>query len=184
VDEPKQIVPGTQPGEGIEKYRELYNYSKEVLAEEQSRFARLDQKASTYLAALTLAFAIYGLIATQLLGVLAESRNAIDWVLLGLVVTIPVLFVVAWVEVFRVLKIQHVRRPPLGDKLLRFFDENRLIDIYYALARACSSALDENRAVADHKGTCLQRAYRWMRIAVVALVALLVLFGVRWVFVR
>jgi hypothetical protein len=167
-----------EPG-AIEKYRELYTLSKEVLAQETARFSRLDRKASTYLAALTLAFSIYGLMASSFLGGLPARRTLVEWSLLALVIAIPGFFLWAWLEVFAVLKVQGTRRPPLGDGMLRFFDEHRLIDIYYTLAKGNSAALDENQAVADHKSRRLQAAYQRIRLAVLALVVFLLLFGLQ-----
>ena len=179
-EQPTQsVVP--QTSEGLAKYHELYELAKELLAEERERYARLDQKAATYLSALTLAFSFYALVAASFLKDLQGHFVWYDWPLLALAAAVPCVFLVSWVKVFLVLRVQGMSHAPLD---VGFFDANRLIDIYYAMARGMSDALKFNRMTSESKSKHLKAAYNWIIWLMVMLVVFLLAYGVHRVCVH
>jgi hypothetical protein len=174
VDEQHGQAVEQQASEGLAKYRELYESAKELLADERDRYARLDQKAATYLSALTLAFSFYALVAASFLKDLPACLAWYDWPLLALATAVPCVFLVSWVKVFLVLRVQGMSHAPLD---VAFFDANRLIDIYYAMARGMSDALRANRKASNSKSEHLKSAYNWIICLMVMLVVFLLAYG-------
>ena len=168
------LVP--QAVDGLEKYRELYVSAKDLLAEERDRYARLDRKAAIYLSALTLAFSFYALVAASFLKDLQGCLAWFDWLLLALAAAVPCVFLVSRWKVFLVLRVQGMSHAPLD---VGFFDANRLIDIYYALARGMSEALLDDRKVSNSKSEHRKSAYGWITSLMVMLVVSLLAYGVR-----
>lgn len=82
----------------------------------------------------------------------------------------------AWFLIIGVLRTRELTKIPFNSEVITFFDNNRLIDIYYAAARSNKEALIENRKVSDHKMRLLKRGYSLMICAVVLLMVFLFIF--------
>jgi hypothetical protein len=102
-----------------------------------------------------------------------------------IVQSITVLFLaalIAWWLVFSCLRIHVLVKPPMDEATLKFFDDNSLIDIYYALAKGNMAAFKQNKAVGDRKSQALYRGYVAMNIAVGAMTILFALLMLQqWV---
>ena len=68
----------------LEKYRDLYVLSKEVLAEEQQRFHRIDEKASRYLSVLTFVVGADAFFGNWILENLVPPDSGWEWLLVVL----------------------------------------------------------------------------------------------------
>lgn len=160
--------------EAHEKYKELFELSKELLAEEQGRYSRLDQKAAMYLSAITIVASLYALVASSLWSSLAYPLGVFSIILLAYSLVLAVFMLVAWFEVFRAARVVGIMRMPLD---IQFFDDNRTLDIHYALARGNKRALKVNMKVNQLKSERLARGYRFIRLTVVGIAVFLLLFG-------
>lgn len=141
--------------EALEKYKELYQLSKEVFNQERNRFKDIDEKAARYLTVLTFVLGAAGYIGNWMVGNVLHPTTCKDCLLLLTGITLVVCTFVSWLVSFLVLRIQTTAEIPIA---VKFFDENRLVDIYHALARGMDDAFKKNKDVTDEKA-------RWLRMA-------------------
>ena len=166
------------PEEVIKKYGELYLLSKEVFSSEWDRFNRIDQKASWLLSALTIIIGLASLSGKMSLGRISRLDNLLEFSLALLGVSLLGCIAKAWYHLVQVLKLRPLQRPPLNEDLIKFFDENdRLIDIYFALSKRYTEFLPRNIASTDHKAAQLRKAYTLMECALVLLVLMALFYA-------
>jgi hypothetical protein len=123
----------------MDKYEELYNLSKYLLNHEIDRQKRLDEKASKYLAVITLLVGGYGFFANHLLNEIIPLKQwgFLEWALGVAVVLVLAALFITWVIIFKSLKIIELRHIPMNDEMITFFDTHRPVDICYALLQFC-----------------------------------------------
>jgi len=159
------------------KYQELYTLSKETLNEELDRFNRIDEKASKYLTVLTFLIGIYGFFCNWIIRDLLPPNSFLDWMLLVVGGVLFIAVSISWALVFWALRQRTVVKIPLSDEMLKFFHDNRLVDIYYTLAKRNKEALQENRCVTNRKAKILQYGYIAITITICLIFSLSFLFG-------
>jgi hypothetical protein len=163
--------------EALEKYKELYLYSTDVLLKEQERFNKADEKASKYA---TMFFFLIGAIAFFDKWIV----DKIKWPNfpfslppdLPLIVVGSITLIVCAVGLFLAqyaMKLYPLVSRPLNQDILDFFENKTQITIYYKLAEGNSSAYAENKKASDAKYTILKWSY-YIMILVFALLAVLV----------
>ena len=157
----------------MEKYQELYILSKDVLREEINRYRSLDEKASKYLAALTILLGIYGLFISMVLKFIFPPNHFFDWFFLVFIALVLSSIVISWFIILEVLRIAYLATTPLN---IDFFDNNKLIDIYYATAKTNHNALTENRKTNKRKSRFLYYGYNSMRLTMFFLVLFFAVF--------
>jgi hypothetical protein len=160
----------------VEKYKELYELSKEVLKEELSRFARIDDKAAKYLSVLTLVAGAAAYFGKWVIDNLIPPKTPLEWVLVIVATILCATIFVAWLLVFNALRLHNVTKPPLNDEMVKFFDDNEMIDIYYALTKGNKKALRVNRDTTDRKSKRLYHGYNAIIVSGFVLVMFLSLF--------
>jgi len=163
---------------GLQKYKELYDFSIKLLNDEQERFVRLDEKASRYLSVLTLLFGLYVFFAQWLI---AEKRllrpaSYLDWALLLVMFLAFVAILVAWYLTFSVLRIHLLERVVLDQETIDYFDGNTLIDVYYGTAKGLATAFARNAQATDRKSEKLAWSYRMIKVCVLLLILLSILY--------
>lgn len=157
----------------MDKYAELYQLTKESLAQAEERFNAIDGKASSYLAVLTLLVGTAAFFVKWVVDSFVPPAGMLQVAMVLLAVGMTGALVMSWYRAFQVLRVHRTRGIALGDHTIEFFDKHRLIDIHYALAKENTVTWQANRAVNDVKGGALASAYRW----ITATVALLILFS-------
>ncbi len=162
----------------MEKYKELYELSKEVLKEELSRFTRIDDKAAKYLSVLTLVAGAAAFFEKWIIDKLIPPKTFLEWVLVIIAALLCVTIFVSWFLVFNVLRLHNLTKPPLNDETIKFFDDNKMIDIYYALAKGNRDALKVNRVTTDCKSKSLSQGYKALIVSGFILITFLSLFVV------
>lgn len=163
----------------MDKYEELYNLSKYLLSHEIDRQKRLDEKASKYLAVITILVGGYGFFANHLLNEMVPLKQwgSWEWVLGASIVSVLTALFITWVIIFKSLKIIELRQIPMNDEMITFFETHRPIDICYALTKGNKKALLENRNKVNRKAQQVSAAYKWTAITVVLFLLLVILFG-------
>lgn len=166
--------------EAIEKYRELYSYSTDILLKELDRFNRADEKASKYA---TMFFFLIGLAAY--FGKWIVDRIKWPGFPLSLPSGLPLLLIglgtliVSAVGLFlahHAIKLRPVVSRPLNQEMLDFFERETRITIYYRLAQENSKAYEQNRRATDMKYTILKWLYYLMIVVFVFLAGLTALY--------
>jgi len=166
-------------GGAMDKYEELYNLSKYLLSHEIDRQKRLDEKASKYLAVITLVVGGYGFFANYLLNEIIPLKHwgLLEWALGVSVVLVLLALFITWATLFRSLSMIELRQIPLNDEMITFFDAHRPVDICYALSKGIKNALLENRNKIKQKEQQVSAGYKWTAITVGLFLLLAVLFG-------
>lgn len=162
---------------GMKKYEELYNYSKYAFDEEISRFGRIEDKAARFMTVVTSLLAVYALIGRQLFGELIPAENCIEKLLLLFAALTLISILASWGFVFRAMYIQRLKKAPLNDELISFYDEDKLIDIYYAMSKQFSISLAENKVINDWKAKNIARSF-WCIVGTVVFLTLFIVTSV------
>jgi len=160
----------------LEKYKDLYEYSKELLDEEQNRFRRIDQKASWYLSALTILVGFSSFFSNRIFEQFIPPISKLEWFLVILFFSINLCFILAWFMFFLTLKQHGVHRLSLNNEMLEFFRVHRRIDIHYFLAKKSAEAYENNRKITDKKAMKLAWGYRIVIIAILLMILFLASF--------
>ena len=183
---------GTQPTpdaqenlnqQALEKYRELYNFSTDILLKELERFNRADEKAAklsgTFIFLLGVAAYFdkwfFDKLQWQNFPVeLPPDRPLLMGCLVGLLALI--LSGVGFFLSCSVIKTRPVESRPLDQTVLDFFENQPLLNIYYGFARENSNAYKKNKKATDQKYTILNWSHLLMKLAFISLGELFVMF--------
>lgn len=171
--------------EALEKYKELYLYSTDILLKEHERFNRADEKASQYA---TMFFFLMGAVAyfdKWIFDRLKWPDNIFNLILDLPLVTVGVIaLAVSAVGLFlahHTIKLRPVVSRPLNQEVLDFFEKQTRLTVYYGLAKENSNAYAENKKATDAKYTILKWVY-YIMILVFALLAILAVLYVVCIF--
>lgn len=157
----------------IEKYKELFYLSKEVFNEEMNRSARMDEKASKYLAVLTFLLGIFGFFSEKIYKSIIPPHHCLEWILLSTFAILIIVLVSAWLYTFRVLQIRNFEKIPID---IDFFANQRLITVYDGMTRTIKSSVEYNREKGNEKSKFLSNGYKLMISTVFLLIIISVLF--------
>ncbi len=158
----------------MKKYEELYNHSKYVFDEEISRFGRVEDKAARFITVVTSLLAVYALTGRQLFGELIPAENCTEKLLLLLAALVFIGLLASWYFAFQAMHIQGIKKAPLNDEVLSFYNENRLVNIYYAMSKQFSVSLAYNQAINDLKAESIKRSF-WCIVGTVIFFALFII---------
>lgn len=150
----------------MSKYEELYKHAKYVFDEEVARFGRVEDKAAKFITVVTSLLVVYALTGRQLFGELMPADNYSEKLLLIFAALVLVGLLASWGFAFQALHVQGVKKAPLNEKLLSFYNDNELINIYYGMAKQFSASLEHNRAITDLKAQSIKRSF-WCIVATV-----------------
>lgn len=124
----------------MDKYKELYDFAREAVAQSEARFDAVDTKASIYLSVFTVLLGGAGFLVKWVADHLLPPRGFLPWILLILAASTAALAIATWLSLVRVLKVQKIRVLPFDDATLQYFRANRLVDIHFNVARSLSEA--------------------------------------------
>jgi len=159
----------------MKKYEELFNHSKYIFDEESARFTRVEDKAAKSITVITSLLAVYALTGRQIFGDLLPVSSCVDKLLVVLASLVLLGLFISWIFAFRALQIQGLKKAPLNDKVLSFYNDENLVDIYYAMSKNFSDSLPYNRNITDAKATNIKRSH-WCTVATVVFFILFIVF--------
>jgi hypothetical protein len=162
----------------IEKYKELYSYSTDILVKEHERFNRADEKASKYGTTFIFLIGAIGFFDKAVLEEMLPPHGIIEWALLVLGVGGLIFSLWGWYEASSVIRLYPYVSRRLDEDMLSFFRKETLLNVYYALAKENSEAYQENLGFAQIKHERLIKVAGRLRISVLILVAVAILYGV------
>lgn len=157
----------------LQKYKELYDLSKEVFSEELDRSARIDDKASKYLTALTFFLVAFTFFAKRVYDSILPPEGCLECSLVVFTTSLFYVIIAAWIVLFRAFQIHNLAKIPID---VEFFDENKLVDIYHSLSIGLRENLLINRGTIDRKARYLDIGYGLIYIVVGFMVAVFTLF--------
>lgn len=162
-----------------EKYKELFDLSLKILEEEQQRTNRLDEKASKYFSVLSFLIGICGIFCSRIIRDCIPFKGWMDISLISLGFLNLAGLIVAWFLCFAVFRQHVIVKIPLNDEMIKFFNENELVDVHYTLSKANKDALVENRRITDKKSYLLVWTYKILSWVFVLMVVMMFVFGVK-----
>lgn len=145
----------------MEKYKELYDLSLKVFHEQHETYDNMTEKASKFITVLTLLIGVYTYLGKMLLdSFLNETKTFSEWILIIIGFILFLILIFTWFILLKVLKLRELLILPFDDETIKFFDDNRLIDIYYALSKGVKEAIKKNQIVIKSKSDSLAIAYK------------------------
>jgi hypothetical protein len=179
------VPPETDPAayqRALDKYKELYIYSTDVLLKEHERFNRADEKASKYSTMFTFLIGAFAFFDKAVMDGMLPPNGIVEWAIIAIGVIGLLLTVRGWYTSNSVIKLHPYVSRRLDVPMIDFFRTQTLLNIYYGLAKENMSAYQENLVFAEHKHECLFQAAKLMKASVSILVLLAILYGIdRWV---
>jgi len=160
-----------------EKYKELYNLSIKVYEEQHNRYVGHQDKATKYLSVLTIIIGLYGYYSKWLIDkiILQHSNiDCIDWIVAFMSFVLFICLIVAWFLILEVMKVRKLAVLPLTDETIKFYYDNKLIDIYYTMSKGIKNAIEINNPILDKMSNHLAMAYFWVKVGSIIF---LLLFG-------
>ena len=162
----------------VDKYKELYLYSTDVLLKEHERFNRADEKASKYSAVFAFLIGAFAFFDKAIIDEMLPPSRLVEWAIIVLGVIGLVLSMVGWYTSNSVIRLHPYISRRLDQAMVDFFSDQSLLNIYYGLAKENTEAYEQNLNFAENKHRLLLRVAKIMKGSVSALVLLAILYGV------
>lgn len=162
--------------EALEKYKEFYAYSTEILFQEHERFIRADEKATKYSTTFVFLLGIAAYFDQWILDKLKSVGFSQDWPLAAIGGLTLILSAIGWFLTAHAIKLRPYKSRPLDQKTLEFFDNQNLLNVYDSFSRRNIADYEENKKGTNKKLAVLVWAHRVMACVVVLLVGLTVMY--------
>jgi hypothetical protein len=162
--------------EALEKYKELYTYSTDILLQEHERFVRADEKAAKYSTTFVFLLGIVAYFDQWVLDKLKSVGFAQNWPLAIVGGLTLILSAIGWFLTAYAIKLRPYKSRPLDQKILEFFDNQSLLNIYDSFSRRNITDYEENKNGTNKKLKVLVWAHRVMACVVVLLVGLIIIY--------
>jgi hypothetical protein len=124
----------------IDKYRELYTYSTDVLLKEHDRFNRADEKASKYATTFVFLIGAIAFFDKAVIDDMLPPTNLLEWLLLLFGVAGIFISLWGWYCANAVIRLHPYVSRRLDEEMLTFFRNQTLLNVYYALAKENTKA--------------------------------------------
>jgi len=165
----------------VEKYRELYTYSTDVLLKEHERFIKADDKASRYSTIFVFLLGICGYFEKWGFDHITKDANRVinlpeEWPLILLGAVALVLSGIGWFLANRAIMLRPFANRPLNSETIGFFDKQSLLNIYDSFSRRNVEIYQMNTAITNKKHTVIERAHKLMVIVLFCLVGIGVMY--------
>jgi hypothetical protein len=162
----------------MDKYKELYDFARESIAQSEVRLDAVDSKASNYLSVFTVLLGGAGFLVKWVADQVLPPHGFLPWMLLILAASTAALAVATWLSLLRVLKVQKIRVLPFDHATVQYFRANRLVDVHFNVARSLSEAWIANQAAHEGKIEKLTVAYRMMILTLTIVLLFSLLYAV------
>ncbi|MCL4500618.1 MAG: hypothetical protein M1438_02030 [Deltaproteobacteria bacterium] len=173
----KEIKEISNKNEETNKYKELYKLSLEVLEQDQKRFTRIDEKASKYLSVFTILIGAYGFFGKWILDKITSPYSTIEIIIIILYIMIFSMLYASWFIVFRILYTMDRDITAFNMKMIKFFGDNKLKDIYYKLSENNRKAFEKNIEITKKKSKLLKIGHILINITVGVVLIFTIIFG-------
>jgi hypothetical protein len=154
-----QPIVSMKKGIAVTEYKDLYEVAKDVLEEEGAREARLDEKASRMLSALTIVIGVYAFSGQWILQHMPP--NGVLEILMLVFAAFGFFFLAwAWVRTFSVFKMSSHAKIPFNQRTLDQYQRFDKEPFFFSMTKTIQDSIDHNRKVGDKKAQALSDAYR------------------------
>jgi len=143
----------------IDKYKALYEYSKDQYNAENERFNRLEDKAVKYLSSITVAVGVYVLLVRWSAHKVIPPSDIVSWFAVISIVVTFLLMVTSWSFIFRSLRLQDLKKMPVGNEITEYFKNNNQAVVYLGLAKKYSDAAKAKESEYNSKLLNVRKGY-------------------------
>ncbi len=161
------------------KYRELAEHSREMLFQQQERFARVDSKAAAHLSALTVLFAVVGYFLKWMYASVVPPKLWIDWAIVGLGAIAIISVTIAWVAFYSVLRHHKIEFLRFDREYIEFCRRNLRVDVNFQMAVRSAQALESLTSSTHRKAGLIGRGYSATLVCMAAIVLLSAVYAAR-----
>jgi hypothetical protein len=162
-----------------DKYKELYELSKYIHEEELGRAHRFDDRASKLLPAYAILIGILGLIIKWYFDNGLPLKNTFDYIISAILFITTASLIVGLCATIRVFTKAHdFNKLAIDDSLIKFFSDNTLIDIHYALSKRLKEAYEKNYLATSAKAGQFAKVYFPIITSSILLFISLMLIGI------
>ncbi|MCS0321135.1 hypothetical protein [Vibrio diabolicus] len=144
----------------IEKYKFLYEFQKEQLAEERQRYSRLEDKAVKYLTALTFALTAYILLVRWVSKSILPPEGVLSWLVVVSILLTFLALCSSWSLILRSLQLQDLIKLQTDSSMIEYFKKNKREVVYLELAKKQSQAIAAINVEYDKKLALVRKGYQ------------------------
>lgn len=165
--------------QAIDKYKELYAYSTDILLKEHDRFNRADEKASKYATTFVFLIGAIAFFDKAAMDEMIPPHGIVEWLVVLFSVSGLIIALLGWYGASSVIRLHPYVSRRLDSEMISFFRGESLLNIYYGLARENTDAYQENLKYAAKKYDQLIKVDLRLKIAVGNLALVAILYGLR-----
>lgn len=160
-------------------YKDLFHFGKLVYDEARARLNSFDNKASSYLSALTILFGLLAIALTDLYPKLLNQSNLLSCFLFILFLGIVLCLGAACFCCIYVLRLKKAKILPFNELVLNEFDKKDVQEFYKIHCNHIVNILKDNsEGILEKKTSYLRRAHLWSAIALGGVVLLLIVSAI------
>ena len=158
------------PESSLQKYKEFYDLSLQVLQHEDERFRTIDEKATRYFSVLTILVGAAGFFGQWLCEKVVPAKTGLEFTLFVFALFSFCGLVTAWVLLFLVMILRPMQAIPMNEEMIAFWKDNDLLNIYNALAKKNGQAVEMNIRITNRKTGLLRAGYYTVAVSLVFLI--------------
>jgi len=157
-----------------DSYKALYEHQKYQYEIEKNAYGKLEDKASKYLASLTVVITAYtAIIGIFLKNLLINLNPLVSFLCIFLIVFSFIFFCLSWYSIFRCLRLQEVFRLESNQEMIDYFlDQTYLETVYIYLSEKYDIAIQRYIEQNEKKINLIKNGYSEIIIAVLSSIIL------------
>ncbi|MCV2445029.1 hypothetical protein [Acinetobacter bereziniae] len=158
-----------------DSYKELYAHQKYQYEIEKNAYGKLEDKASKYLASLTVVITTYtAIIGIFLKNFLVNLNSIVSFLCIFLIVFAFIFFCLSWYSIFRCLRLQEVFRLESNQEMIDYFlDQDYLETVYLELSEKYNKATQQYIKQNEKKINLIKNGYSEILVGVLSSVILI-----------
>jgi len=157
--------------QNIEKFKELYEYSRDLHFKQIERANRIDRKAAIFLSATTILLGMTGFLIKSTINEIIPPVGYLQYAILVLSLLTGLAIIGSWFSFLSALRVKGLSNLRLDNSIIEFYEKTRRIDIHFQIAKRASEAFNYNNKQIKHKIIKIDLGYLLTITAVVLLLA-------------
>ncbi|WP_434707231.1 hypothetical protein J3P75_14850 [Pseudomonas sp. R1-1] len=160
----------------MERYKFLYDLSRQALNEELDRFKKLEEKAGRFLSILSITIVGYTALNNAASTKIFPVSGMLSYIFITLSVLTYIALFSACARLFRSIQLSRSPRVAIDDLTTQIIEKEDLITSYYQMAKTCQEAQQIARKQLDKKTELLLSAYKEISASAYLLSASLIIY--------
>lgn len=151
----------------VEKYRHIYEYSKNCYMDELSRYQTLEAKIGRYINLLSILIAGFSILVGSFLSELESALFCLSVFILFFVALTYITLLFSLVSIWKSLKFNEMPRMPFSDEFIQYaeIDKNNLSTLFIDYAHNAKEAISKARSVNELKVSDAKLGYQALAIS-------------------